>query len=204
MAYVPPSRRGSCTGCGCMVQVSSTSATEQYCRDCRREGLAPRVHGAAGYRRGCRCEDCRLGQREKMRSYVAAVLERDGITPTQKIRGGCPPKSCPDCGKKIRARKASITCGECGARRRRMQYNRYIPTDRRQAVHERDGWLCWICGELTEPASDSNSARYPTLDHVEPQSLTLIPDHSERNLRTAHRGCNARRGAPSDFASLVA
>jgi len=204
VAYVSPSRRGACTGCGCEIQLSSTGAIAPYCRQCHRDGLVPLTHGTGGYKRGCRCAECKLAKRNLMRIYVAAVRVRDGISPTQKIRGGGPSKPCPDCGKLIRPRKASIYCGRCGARRRHAQYNRYIPDDRRRAVHERDGWVCWICNEPTDPTADSNSAQYPTLDHIEPQSLTLIPDHSERNLRTAHRGCNARRGAPLDFAKAVA
>jgi 5-methylcytosine-specific restriction endonuclease McrA len=33
-----------------------------------------------------------------------------------------------------------------------------------------------------------------TLDHIIPQSHMLIPDHSDRNLRLAHRSCNSARG----------
>lgn len=38
------------------------------------QGDRPRVlsHGASGYVRGCRCEECRAGQREKMRAYRAS------------------------------------------------------------------------------------------------------------------------------------
>lgn len=59
----------------------------------------------------------------------------------------------------------------------------------RKAVMERDGWICWICGEPTEP--DGPRARRPSLDHV----IALIDggSHTEDNLRCAHVGCNSSR-----------
>jgi hypothetical protein len=39
----------------------------------------------------------------------------------------------------------------------------------------------------------------PSLDHIEPQSWALIPDHSPANLRLAHRWCNSVRGDLSHY-----
>lgn len=68
------------------------------------------------------------------------------------------------------------------------------PADR-LAIYERDGWVCQLCMEPVEADADPTSDWFPSLDHIEPQSLALIPDHSPANLRTAHRWCNAVRGA---------
>lgn len=71
-----------------------------------------------------------------------------------------------------------------------------LPGSRRaeltRAVVERDGWVCRLCGQ---PIS-----RYPlatrdklTVDHIVPESLGGRSVLS--NLRPAHWGCNAARGA---------
>ena len=64
----------------------------------------------------------------------------------------------------------------------------------RLAIYERDEWTCQLCAEPVDPNLPVNDRMSPTLDHIECQSWSLIPDHSERNLRLAHRACNASRG----------
>lgn len=63
----------------------------------------------------------------------------------------------------------------------------------RRGVYERDGWVCQLC---FEPVVETEKfGRWsPTLDHIIPQSMQLIPDHSPSNLRLAHNYCNAIRG----------
>lgn len=52
----------------------TSSPLYRLCIDCeitvRRQQLA-RSHGAYGYRAGCRCDTCRLAQRDRMRSIRA-------------------------------------------------------------------------------------------------------------------------------------
>lgn len=79
-----------------------------------------------------------------------------------------------------------------------------VSRERRLAIYERDGWLCQLCGEPVDRDADpkrDNAA--PSLDHIVPRSLQPVPDHSDANLRLAHRGCNARRGARMDYAEAV-
>lgn len=78
----------------------------------------------------------------------------------------------------------------------------WISKSRRLAIYERDGWLCWICGELTEPTDDWNANRAPSLDHRTPVSLG--GDNSDANLSCAHRACNSRRGATYPMEVLAA
>jgi 5-methylcytosine-specific restriction endonuclease McrA len=69
-------------------------------------------------------------------------------------------------------------------RRERLKMAKREPYAR-EAVFERDGWRCWICGE---PVLEEDA----TVDHVIPiaQGGADTPD----NVRTAHRDCNSRRG----------
>lgn len=69
-------------------------------------------------------------------------------------------------------------------RAERLREAKRVPIDR-EAIFERDGWLCGICGEPVE-ASDA------TLDHIVPISLGGADQPS--NVRLAHSTCNSRRG----------
>jgi len=203
-----------------------------------------------------------------MRAYVAKVKERDGISPTQKIR---PRKSlgqtCSICGEELQrvARTASpihkrciqnktfrkpgllrkrfkakmqriaegtnggnrvfvaggcAWCGEyfvsaagvyCSAKcktsarfKRRSSGNSFSVSPRiRQAIYARDKWACQICAHPVDMNAKHPSRWAPTLDHIEPQSATLIPDHSPSNLRLAHSWCNSARGDGSNMAKEV-
>lgn len=80
--------------------------------------------------------------------------------------------------------------------RRRLATGRFAATPRkRMALYIRDGWTCQICKAPVDPEVPDSDPWSPTLDHIEPQSLALIPDHSEGNLRLAHRICNSFRGS---------
>lgn len=69
----------------------------------------------------------------------------------------------------------------------------------RQMIYRRDGWVCQLCFEPVDRDADPLSDWAASLDHIECQSWSLIPDHSASNLRLAHRWCNAVRGDESWF-----
>lgn len=69
----------------------------------------------------------------------------------------------------------------------------WISAERRRGIYERDAWTCQICGTPTSRTYTPRDPLAPTLDHIEPVSAVLVPDHSDRNLRTAHALCNAVR-----------
>lgn len=69
----------------------------------------------------------------------------------------------------------------------------------RLAIYERDGWVCQLCHEPVEPDAPNGDLWSATLDHIIPQSHTLIPDHSAANLRLAHLWCNSVRGDESYY-----
>lgn len=78
---------------------------------------------------------------------------------------------------------------------RREQRGRFaVPPSRRRRLYERDGWVCQLCFEPVDREAHYLDDWAPSLDHIIPQASTLVPDHSDANLRTAHRWCNAVRG----------
>lgn len=79
---------------------------------------------------------------------------------------------------------------------------RIAPTARR-AIYERDAWTCQLCGDPVDKALPPHDMWAATLDHIECQSWTLIPDHSPENLRLAHRWCNSVRSDESHYGADV-
>ena len=195
--YVVPSRRGTCSSCGKQIQVGATSAPEPMCRPCWR---ASREHGTeVMYNKGrCRCDLCRAAITEAMREYVARrAAEGRPIQHTRRHET----RVCDQCGAEFTClafkstRYCSRTCVGLSQRFNIKRGSFSISRARRLAIYERDGWNCQICGEPTDPDADPVGGDwYPTLDHIVPQSHMLFPDHSDANLRTAHRWCNTVRG----------
>ena len=128
-------------------------------------------HGGPGmYRSGCRCGECRTGQAARMRDWIERFKAEHGVWPSTVYR------------RQFKDLHGYWPSGD------------WIDRESRIAIYERDGWACQICGDPVNVDVEWNGRLAPTLDHVVPRSLVLVPDHSESNLRTAHRWCNAQRG----------
>ena len=58
-------------------------------------------------------------------------------------------------------------------------------------LYERDGGICWICGEKCDYSADPNSNFYPSIDHV----VRIADGGMDRwdNVKLAHRVCNSQR-----------
>ena len=78
--------------------------------------------------------------------------------------------------------------------RRAGSEDQFISRADRVAIYERDGWTCQLCLLPVDPSLSGRDRMGATLDHVEPRSAVLVPDHSPGNLRLAHRACNSARG----------
>ena len=63
----------------------------------------------------------------------------------------------------------------------------------RNVVFTRDGWLCQLCGQPTNPNARPQDDMRPSIDHIVP--LARGGSHTYDNLQTAHRVCNSRKGA---------
>lgn len=80
-------------------------------------------------------------------------------------------------------------------KRRYDRRGEFKVTDKlRLAIYERDNFTCQLCNEPVDTTLHYQDTMSATLDHIIPQSHMLIPDHSEKNLRLAHRLCNSIRG----------
>lgn len=190
-----------CAGCGTLLwrSTSSLPAGQAMCRECR---AARRVstHGTEKrYQAGCRCDDCRAAKTAAHRRYVLGHKARYGITPTQKIR---PPagRRCDWCGASVKSRAGRASDGLvlCKTHRDEKRNSErpsvWISRADRLAIYERDDWICQLCRLPVDPDLHPLDRMAATLDHIEPQSWALIPDHLPRNLQLAHRVCNTLRG----------
>jgi hypothetical protein len=100
----------------------------------------------------------------------------------------------------VRHGTASQFCsGQC---RRKARSGFKVSLRDRLTIYERDGWICQLWLDPVDRdlmAADPMNDWAPSLDHIEPQARTLIPDHSPENLRLAHRWCNSVRGDESFY-----
>lgn len=113
--------------------------------------------------------------------------------------------TCTECDRPALARNLCSTHYSYWHRRQSGEWSPGwdITPERRQAIYERDGWICQLCHTAIDRTADAQrDDAAPSLDHIIPRSLQLVPDHSDSNLRLAHRGCNARRGARLDWSEV--
>lgn len=61
------------------------------------------------------------------------------------------------------------------------------------SLYERDGGVCYICGEVCRYDVDGNDNMYPSIDHVIP--IAKGGTDSWDNVRLAHRICNSIKGS---------
>lgn len=166
---VPPVQLRSCEQCGVSAKRKFCSLR---CRDLARRvpcsGCAQPIYlGTGSLPPGeAKCRQCRLS----------------GCGTAGSYRRGC---RCPQCRRANVERTSAYWEGRS---------RRWIPEAERLAIYERDAWVCQLCDEPVDPQAHFLSGEAPSLDHIEPVSLALIPNHDPSNLRTAHRSCNSSRG----------
>lgn len=132
-------------------------------------------------------------RRPHRRGFVAVI----DLTP-RKPRIWCS-GFCAWCGTQFvvvhqtQARFCSRRCGKKAVRSRHGGRFKPSPVFRR-AIYERDNWTCQLCRKPVDRDAHYLDPLAPSLDHIACRSWTLFPDHTDRNLRTAHRICNSIRG----------
>lgn len=77
---------------------------------------------------------------------------------------------------------------------------RRISKSKRLSIHERDGWICWLCGGTTSTTYAADDPASPTIDHLMPVALGGTND--DDNLATAHSECNTRRSVSLSITTL--
>lgn len=147
-----------------------------------------------------RCRE-RIEQAERKRARAADRLERAaaGTVGSTWVSG-----ECAQCGMDFTRRGTpSRFCSTACSRKARPNRRHFkIALRDRLAIYDRDSWTCQLCLEpvdrdlMTTNPLDNWA---PSLDHIEPQSWSLIADHSPSNLRLAHRWCNSVRGDLSHY-----
>lgn len=90
-----------------------------------------------------------------------------------------------------RGRHCSVRCRrrDRAAERRALERGCKVTPGRRYAVHERDNWVCQICGDPTDRAAHWTDLAAPTIDHRIP--LNAGGAHAPENWQTAHSYCNS-------------
>jgi 5-methylcytosine-specific restriction endonuclease McrA len=83
-------------------------------------------------------------------------------------------------------------------RQARNQKTRRAAGDRGQKgrwrrICARDGWVCWICCKPIDHGIAPPNRHAGSVDHVVP--ISRGGSDTDENLKAAHYGCNARRGA---------
>ena len=89
------------------------------------------------------------------------------------------------------------------AKRRADRGEFWISRRDRLRIYERDRWVCQLCDGEVDRGAHYLDDLAPSLDHIECQSWSLVPDHSPSNLRLAHRICNALRGDRPGWVALT-
>lgn len=185
MARIAP-----CAGCAKPIQIGTGSLGpgRSQCIDCRRREI---VHGSVkrGYRKGCRCDECRESLRAEHFEYRQRRKARTGRAQSRRSdREYATRQPCSSCGKTTRSRRPEPICSPCSQRSRRSIA---ITQTRRRAIYDRDEWICGFCGYEVDHQLDGTDPFGPTLDHIMPRSKGGSDD--EANLRLVHRYCNAAR-----------
>lgn len=187
----PPRLCGICSEPVLRVFESSAVAMHKACRAAQ-PGLAARLASGG-----------KSKPRDSVRKRAERLAEKSarGIVGKRVFVAG----GCSWCGEYFVGNgRASTYCSDkCKTSakfKKRSSGNTFnISPKKRREIYERDGWTCKLCSYLVSPDEHYLSDYAASLDHIIPQSLQLVPDHSPVNLRLAHRWCNAARGDGSNM-----
>ena len=104
--------------------------------------------------------------------------------------------NCPWCGEFFTSPNAKFCSRRCRTyeRESRNPFKFVISPLTRNEIYERDKWICQLCFEPVDPELNYLDNWAASLDHIIPQSVMLVPDHSPENLQLAHRVCNSMKG----------
>ncbi len=183
-------RRFSCGGCGADVsKVARADRVQRFCSE-----ICKSV--ANGGRLSCQIPDTHPARwiGEVLPVFYGECLRCGALT----VSSPWNPKRY--CSKRCSTRAKSSREGRRTGWARQARNEKARKLRSREVIFDRDGYVCWLCHTLTQPASYYLHPLHPTVDHVIPQAHG--GDHSPSNLRTAHRICNSRRQDRVEVTSL--
>lgn len=162
-----PERTWTCVDCGATGTGRGTGNPRIRCDACIRKVKAERMRAAE--LPPTECADCGV--------LVPRSLGRDGGGASRR-----PFKRCPECAQKFKIGRRTARVNAPG-----REYFEH------REIFDRDGWLCYLCGEAV-----SSFLAYPdpgsaSLDHVIP--LAAGGKHTRANTACTHLGCNVRKHA---------
>ena len=135
------------------------------------------------------CEECRPSA-YKHHDYEHAEhrCPKCGVT----VIGGKSHRLCPACKRESLRAGNKGTLAHRARKATRETGAEYQPGITLEKVYERDGGICWICGNPTD-LSDRRwgpcGPNYPSVDHVVP--LAKGGSHTWANVKLAHHKCNS-------------
>lgn len=180
-----PRKNRTCNWCGVPVRSNAGRA---------RDGLTLcSKHRTQKYRLDERAAARRAKARSKIDKATAGVPANRRWSFVQGVCGFCEE---PFTRRGAASSFCSKACNKKNRRRqdRQLRGKRWISDADRFSVYERDGWVCQLCFEPVDRTAYYLDDWAPSLDHIEPRALSLIPNDSPSALRTAHRWCNSVRG----------
>ena len=200
----PQRARGACSAHYMKSHRPPRRKVEVPCANC---GQVVEKYSDSSRRPTCSLECRRFLQFGPKRPKKARLTE----APTTTVKGSSfvwVVGTCDWCGESFTKPRLGTVSNRCStdcvkaaakARQRESKGRFQASPARRRRLYERDNWTCQICAEPIDREAHYMDPWAPSLDHIVPQSHTLIPDHSDENLRTAHRWCNSVRGDLSHY-----
>lgn len=117
--------------------------------------------------------------------HRASVRRRGGEIPSSRM--------CDWCGGVFRPYSVRTLCCSRRCRNRRKDVRRAERWKiKREAIFERDHWICLLCGRPIDQQLKHPSPFAATIDHIVPVARDGSDDVS--NLQTAHMACNSSKG----------
>lgn len=167
---------------------------------------------------GSKCEKtrqltCSAACRKIRQSRAAAQKHKESYQPKTAV------KNCKNCGVEFTATmyagKRIFCSSKCSRkytnlktrpfrkhRQRARKYNVDYEPVNRQAVFDRDGWRCMICGVRTPKAKLGKLApNSPELDHRIP--ISKGGPHTYENVQCACRSCNSTKGNATEAGQMT-
>lgn len=164
-----------------------------HCTDCGVQ--LPTVEGKG--KRRLRCDECHLTHLrhldairyyERRREFIVMGVCQDCGAPFPRVgKGGPVPRCCPDCAGRRGRDRDRAHCRLRYARKMNVRVE-YISS---LTVHERDNWICGICGTSIDGDLEWPDPASPSVDHVQP--LSRGGAHVMDNVQAAHLICNLRK-----------